>query len=138
MPQEKHVDASPFIKLDSITVGPGGTVATLFDAYSNHDYVVKPRALGGFTVNVSYYINGRKRPLRSDRELVITDENNEEHKLAVIRIDDRDLIVRDQEHQYYKVHVGQTLADMHQLTKDDLAALGIKEEPKPTTPAEEP
>lgn len=137
-PQEKRVDAAPFIKLDSITVEPNGAVATLFDAYSNHDYLVKPRALGGYSVTVSYYVNGRKRPLRSDREIVIADENNDERKLAIVRIDDRDLIVRDEDGRYYSVHVGQTLADMHQLTKENLAAMGIKEEPKPTTPAEEP
>lgn len=135
---DKRVDSSPYIKLDSITVGPGGAVATLFDAYSNHDYLVKPRALGGFNVTVSYYVNGRKRPLRSDREIVVTDENNEEHKLAIIRIDDRDLILRDEDYHYYKIHVGQTLSDMHQLTKEELAAMGIKEETKPTTPADEP
>lgn len=122
------IDLTPFIRVDSIT--PTGTTptVTLWDAYSNQDYRIEPHSLGGYRVTVSFYINGKKRELRSSRNLEVHDSRGElQWMWEIVRIDDREIILRDEE-GYYRLRVGETLQDMMTpLKPDELKALGIKE-----------
>ena len=130
------VDVMPFIKFDGVSHDGSVAIATLWDQYHNHDYRISPRSTGGYRVEVSYYINGRKRELRSGRNLEIHDNAGEIERLwEVIRINDRELILRDEE-QYYRLHLGQSLADMVPLKTDEVKALGIKDD-RGTTGEEE-
>jgi hypothetical protein len=142
------MDVTPYVRLDGITAsgdGPGW-VATLWDMIHNHDYEVSPRSAGGFRVKVSYYINGRKRELRSGKDFLELkgdgsddDEDGENpNRWQVVRINNRELILRKGV-KYYALHIGQALADMKELSKEQLTALGIKAEPaaKATSPKDD-
>ena len=86
---------------------------------------------------MSYYINGRKRDLRSGRNLELHDANGDIERLwDIVKIDDRELILKDEEH-YYRLHIGQSLADMVALKADEVKSLGLKDDIKKTTGEEE-
>jgi hypothetical protein len=123
-----YVDVMPFIKFDGVSYDAGMPTATLWDQYHNHDYKIRPHTTGGFRVEVSYYINGRKRDLRSGRNLELHDTKGEIERLwEIVKIDDRELILRDEEH-YYRLHLGQSLADMTTMKAEEVKALGIKDD----------
>jgi hypothetical protein len=127
----------PFIKFDGVSYEAGTPTATLWDQYHNHDYRIRPHTTGGFRVEVSYYINGRKRDLRSGRNLELHDANGDIERLwDIVKIDDRELILKDEEH-YYRLHIGQSLADMVALKADEVKSLGLKDDIKKTTGEEE-
>jgi hypothetical protein len=133
----KYVDVMPFIKFDGVSYEAGTPTATLWDQYHNHDYRIRPHTTGGFRVEVSYYINGRKRDLRSGRNLELHDANGDIERLwDIVKIDDRELILKDEEH-YYRLHIGQSLADMVALKADEVKSLGLKDDIKKTTGEEE-
>jgi hypothetical protein len=129
----RSVDVTPFVKLDSITANEGGPKATLYDQYHNHDYEIKPRSSGGFDVQVSYYIQNRKRPLRrsTDSSLELHDaEGNVERSWKVVRIDiDRSEVILRRDEKYYRLHTGWSLAELQSLSKDEVTALGLKDQP---------
>lgn len=125
-PQKPEV--MPFIKFDGVSYEAGTPTATLWDQYHNHDYRIRPHSIKGFNVDVSYYINGRKRDLRNSRNLELHDASGNIDRLwEIVRIHDRELILRDEE-QYYRLHIGQSLADMVPLKADEVKAMGIKED----------
>jgi hypothetical protein len=133
------VDAAPFIKLDGITATADGPTASLWDMLHNHDYQIRPKSIGGYRVEVSYYIQNRKRSLRPSApqlELLADDGETVEQSWQIVRIDinSREVILRDKD-KYYALHIGQTLADMKALSKEQLTALGIKDERAAATPA---
>jgi hypothetical protein len=131
------VDAMPFIKFDGVSYEAGTPTATLWDQYHNHDYRIRPHSTGGFRVEVSYYINGRKRELRSGRNLELHDGKGEIERLwEIVRIDERELILKDEEH-YYRLHLGQSLADMTALKSDEVKSLGLKDDIKKDASEEE-
>lgn len=133
----RSLDVTPHVKLDAITGNGSGLTATLWDAIRNHDYLIRPHSTGGFRVVVSYYINGRKRELRSGRDLEVLDDNGEvEHSWQVVRIGNRDLVLRQGE-KYYQLRVGQTLDEIKSLSKDELGKLGIKAGAAPSQTGEE-
>ena len=118
----------PFIKFDGVLYEAGVPTATLWDQYHNHDYRIRPHSIKGFNVDVSYYINGRKRDLRNSRNLELHDSSGNIDRLwEIVRIHDRELILRDEE-QYYRLHIGQSLADMVPLKAEEVKAMGIKED----------
>jgi hypothetical protein len=136
-PVKPPIDVMPFVKFDGVSYDAGIPTATLWDQYHNHDYKIRPRTTGGFRVEVSYYINGRKRDLRSGRNLELHDSSGEIERLwEIVRIDDRELILRDEE-QYYRLHLGQSLADMVALKSEEVKALGIKDDIKTDAGEEE-
>jgi hypothetical protein len=126
--QRPAVDVSPYVKFDGVSHENGVATASLYDQYHNHDYQIRPNPAGGFSIDVSYYINGRKRQLRRGPTLQLQDSAGEVKWIGeVVRIGDRELILRDED-QYYRLHVGESLADMLPLKAADLKALGIKDE----------
>lgn len=134
--QRPSVDISPYIKFDGVSHDGGVATATLFDQYHNHDYQIRPNTTGGFNVDVSYYINGKKRQLRKGPTLQLQDSAGEVKWIGeIVRIGDRELILRDED-QYYRLHVGESLAEMLPLKAADVKALGIKDEISAEPPAE--
>jgi hypothetical protein len=128
MTQRPKPEIMPFIKFDGVSYEAGTPTATLWDQYHNHDYRIRPHSIKGFNVDVSYYINGRKRDLRNSRNLELHDSSGNIDRLwEIVRIHDRELILRDEE-QYYRLHIGQSLADMVPLKADEVKAMGIKED----------
>jgi hypothetical protein len=122
------VDFSPFVKLNGISFNGQGPTATLFDSYHNHSYKITPHSLGGYQVEVIYYLNQRERPLRNGKSLELYNEDGDlEFRWQVVRIDNQEMILRDDE-KHYSLRVGQALSEMKTLTKAELGALGIKEE----------
>jgi hypothetical protein len=139
-PKSDAIDATPYVKFESTTSSEGGLAATLWDAVHNHDYEIRPRSVGGYRVEVYYYINNRKRSLRSGGDaLELRNEDGDvEHRWQIVRVEDRELILREKD-KYYSLHIGEALADMKELSKGQLSALGIKAEPaaKASAPAED-
>ena len=56
--------------------------------------------------------------------------------LDIVKIDDREMILKDEEH-YYRLHIGQSLADMVALKADEVKSLGLKDDIKKATGEEE-
>lgn len=134
--QRPAVDVSPYVKFDGVSHEAGEATATLFDQYHNHDYQIRPTSSGGFNVEVSYYINGRKRQLRKGPTLQLQDSTGEVKWIGeIVRIGDRELILRDED-QYYRLHIGESLADMLPLKAAEVKALGIKDEISAEPPIE--
>jgi hypothetical protein len=135
---KQFVDVTPFVRLNGITSGPAGLEATLWDGYHNRDYRISPRSLGGFRVEATFTLNNRKRTDtdRSGAALTLRDAEGEiTDQWQIVRIDPREVILRDDlEGRYYGLHLGQTLAEMKLLSKDELAARGVKPEPARTPP----
>jgi hypothetical protein len=132
-----YTDATPFIRLTGTASGQNGLEAMLWDRLHNREYKISPRSLGGFNVEAFYRIGDRKR---SDRDgngqtLALKDaDGNVMAEWQVVRIDKRDLILRDERGRYFEVHLGDFLAQRRQLEKADLDALGIKAEPVKEAP----
>jgi hypothetical protein len=129
-------DVSPYVRLNGITSGPNGLEATLWDGYHNRDYRISPKSIGGYRVEVMFTLGGRKRT-DSDRggaTLTIRDADGAVlDEWTVVRIDPREVILRDDE-SHYALHIGQSLADLKALGKDELAARGIKPEAAKQSP----
>jgi hypothetical protein len=132
------VDVTPFVRLNGIHSGPAGLEATLWDGYHNRDYKISPRSLGGYRVEATFMLNNRKRTDsdRSGSALTLKDADGAiTDQWLIVRIDPREVILRDDvEGKYYALHLGQTLAEMKLLGKDELASRGIKPEPAKTPP----
>jgi hypothetical protein len=134
----QSVDVTPFVRLNGVTSGPGGLEAMLWDGYHNREYRISPRSLGGYRVEASFTLNNKKRidTDRSGQSLTLKDADGEvSDQWLIVRIDPREVILRDDAAgKYYVLHLGQTLADMKLLGKDELTARGVKAEPAKTRP----
>lgn len=119
-------DYRPFIKFDAITRNGEGPTATLWDSFNNQDYAIRPRTDGdGYQVDVTFYVSGRRRTLRTSKSLDIYDENNAlVRHWQILKIEDRELILQDLD-RYFSLRLGQTLAEMRELKKEEVAALGL-------------
>jgi hypothetical protein len=136
-----YLDTAPFVRLTGINSGPNGLEATLWDMYHDWNYKIAPHSLGGFKVEATYTLGGRKRidSERSGKTLALHDANGDiVMEWQIVRIDDplREVILRDDaKGKYFALHLGDYLLNRKELTKTDLDALGIKQEPprpKPT------
>jgi len=124
---KQEIDFAEFVKCDSITLNEAGPVVTLFDSYNNQNYQVSP-VNGRFKVEVSYYLAGKRKTLRTNPDLVIENERGDpQYRWAVVRIDPRELILRDEDGKLCVVHVGQTLAECTRLSSSQLKELGLEE-----------
>jgi hypothetical protein len=123
------VDFAEFIKCDSIVYENGAPVASLWDAYRNEDYRISTRD-GGYRVEVKWYVGDKKRTLRnSTNEIVVEDENGApQHRWHIVRLDDREVILRDKDGKLHALHVGETLAETELLSAEDIKDLGLVEE----------
>src|SRR5262249_43275604 len=138
-PKERYegkIDVAAFVKLEGISKSStsDGPVATLWDQIHNYEYEIKTKSIGGFRVTPSYYINHRKRDLGvSGPDLVLQDNAEDADSVYnVVKIDDRDMaLILRQGQKYYSMRVGQTLADLTELSKEQLSKLGIKPAPAP-------
>jgi hypothetical protein len=132
-----YIDPAPFIRLNGIHSGPNGFEATMWDMYHNRDYRITPRSLGGYNVEALYTLAGRKRSDsdRSGKSLALRDsEGTVMDEWQIVRIDPREVILRDEKGKYFAVHMGDYLSQRKELAKADLDALGIKPEPVKETP----
>ncbi|MBX7102476.1 MAG: hypothetical protein K1X57_00240 [Gemmataceae bacterium] len=130
-------DFAQFVKFDGYTDGDKGPVITLWDAFNSNEQTIRPDGEGGYKVEVKYLLNGRKRTLRSGKTIDVMDENGElQHRWLVLRANEREVYLQDEEF-YYVLHIGQWLSEMHKLTTEEAAGLGLiapkpKEPEKPT------
>jgi hypothetical protein len=135
-----YFDATPFIRLTGISSHPNGMEATLWDTYNNREYRVTPRSLGGFQIDAMFTVNGRRHtdPDRSGKALTLRDtDGTVMEEWQFVRIDPREVILRDDRGTYAVLHLGEYMNKRTELKKADLDALGIKpeppkEKPKPT------
>jgi hypothetical protein len=128
-----YIDTAPFVRLNGIVSGPSGLEATLWDMYHNWDYRISPRSLGGFQVEATYVLGGRKRTdsERSGKTLALRDSDGAIiDEWLIVRVDPREVILRDDvKGKYYALHMGDYLSSRKELSSADLEALGIKPEP---------
>ncbi|HEX4592581.1 MAG TPA: hypothetical protein VH120_21840 [Gemmataceae bacterium] len=132
-----YFDTTPFLRLTGISSAPNGFEAMLWDKYHNWEYQISPRSLGGYNVEAFYRLGDRKRSDRdrSGQTLALRDtDGNIMAEWQVVRIDPREVILRDEKGKYFAVHMGDYLAQRKELAKADLDALGIKPEPVKETP----
>lgn len=124
--RRSEVDFKQYVKFVSITEGEAGIEALLYDSYSGQDTSIRPRKDGeGYRVEVSYILNGKRRPLRSGKLIEIMDENSElQDRWKVVKLIDRDLYLED-EGSTYVLHLGQKLSEMTKLTTEQLQELGL-------------
>lgn len=121
------IDFAEFVKCDSITTAEDGPVVTLYDSYNNQNYRISTRD-GGFRVEVTYVLAGKRKPLRNSRNVELQDEQGElQHRWAIVRIDPRDLILRDADGKVCALHVGQSLAECTPLSASQLRERGLEE-----------
>jgi hypothetical protein len=135
-----YLDAAPFVRLTGIASGTNGLEATLWDKYHDWEYKIAPHSLGGFKVEATYVLGGRKRTdtERSGKTLALHDANGDVViEWQIVRIEPREVILRDDaKGKYFALHLGEYLANRKELTKPDLDALGIKPEPPRPKPTE--
>lgn len=131
------LDMTQFIRCDGILDGEKGRVATLYDAYTNNDILIRPRLDGdGFRVEVRYLLNGRKRTLRSGKMLDVQDDQGElQRSWDVVKIA-ADAVYLREEGAVYELHVGQRLNEMRRLSAEEVKQLdGASAAPEPAAKA---
>jgi hypothetical protein len=126
-------DPSQYMKLNAITSGDNGWEAWMYDVFHNWDYRIAPRRTGGYQVDVSYILGGRKRTdgERSGKTIALRNSDGDVIKeWLIVKIDRRDVILRDDaKGDYFALHIGDSLAQKEKLSKSQLDEMGIKMEP---------
>jgi hypothetical protein len=126
-PDRAGIDFAEFVKCDSITTAEDGPTVTLYDSYNNQNYRISTRD-GGFRVQVTYVLAGNRKVLRNSPNVEVQDEQGElQHRWAIVRIDPRELILRDADGKVCALHVGQTLAECTRLSPSQLKERGLEE-----------
>lgn len=120
------IDYAQFIKFDSFTDGDQGATVTFYDAFNNQEVSIKPRADGdGFRVEVTYLLNGRRRPLRSGKTLEIMDSKGEiQHRWMILKVSERQVLMQDED-DYYALHIGFRLSERQKLSLQEATELGL-------------
>jgi len=122
------IDFAEFVRCDSIAMSEDGPAVTLFDSYNNQNYRVFA-VDGGFRVQVTYSLGGKPKVLRSSKNVEVQDAQGElQHRWGVVRIDPRELILRDSEGKLCALHVGQTLTECTPLSPSQAKEMGLEEE----------
>jgi hypothetical protein len=119
-------DPTTQFQLTEITVNQRGASAVLYDRGTNNSYTISQNSFGRFTVDQTYINNsGKKKLLGSKKELVITDDDDQEvAKFEIIRIDVRDVILKEDK-KYYLLHMGERVSEAQELKDKELARYGI-------------
>jgi hypothetical protein len=134
-------DIQPYMHVTAIVGTGDDTVITLFDRYQGRYHNFTPRG-GSGQMQTFWYFQGNKRPFGGQsKQLSLTEDlaGGKARTLQIAHVSSDGLVFQDAgDKKYYKLMLGQALADMKEASKEELDALGIKpaEPAAPAAPAE--
>jgi hypothetical protein len=125
-----YFNPAPFISLTGITSSEYGFEATLWDRINGREFRIWPQKQGGYKVDLLFTLRGTQRSDPQGESLSLRNgEGGVEAEWTIIRIDPRDVILRDEKGKYFALHMDDRLSKPKELSRSDLEVLGIKVEP---------